>query len=224
MIGQRFGKLIVIERSRKSNGDAAWLCQCDCGGTILATTSGLNKKDNTSCGCLKGSGRTLKDITGEVFSNLTVLKREGTSGAQTTWLCECTCGKKRIVQRSNLILGKVISCGCITLSMKSIIERLYNKVKYNAEIKREISFTLNLEEFQTLVLSDCYYCGTGPSLTFKTKKEKIKYGGIDRMINEEGYYINNCVPCCWHCNNMKNHFSYQDFINKVHLIAQKHPL
>ena len=53
---QRFGRLIVQEKStnRNKNGEVLWVCQCDCGNTTTATTGSLRKgsKGKRSCGCL----------------------------------------------------------------------------------------------------------------------------------------------------------------------------
>ena len=50
LTGQRFGRLVVIERAGSRYGHSAWLCKCDCGNTIVATASNL-KGRTTSCGC-----------------------------------------------------------------------------------------------------------------------------------------------------------------------------
>lgn len=59
LIGQRFGKLTVIERSgsriryNSDSGKAArWRCRCDCGNEIIADGWSLKCGDNVSCGCM----------------------------------------------------------------------------------------------------------------------------------------------------------------------------
>lgn len=55
----------------------------------------------------------LKDITGQKFGRLTVLRREGkNSSEQATWRCLCECGKETVVAGSTLRAGTVVSCGC----------------------------------------------------------------------------------------------------------------
>lgn len=56
LIGQRFGRLIVIERGKKPE-DAArparyWYCRCDCGKTTNTNTHLLLNGEVRSCGCL----------------------------------------------------------------------------------------------------------------------------------------------------------------------------
>ena len=61
LTGMRFGKLTVLsqaESSRSESGKSVrrWLCQCDCGNTIITTRQNLRKGDTRSCGCLKTQG------------------------------------------------------------------------------------------------------------------------------------------------------------------------
>lgn len=57
---------------------------------------------------------TYKDLTGQKFGRLTVLKRaDNGKNKQSYWLCLCDCGNKKIVRRDSLISNKTISCGCL---------------------------------------------------------------------------------------------------------------
>lgn len=50
-VGSRYGKLVVLERVRRSR-HLEWLCQCDCGNTKIIRGSNLRTKGTKSCGCL----------------------------------------------------------------------------------------------------------------------------------------------------------------------------
>ena len=52
LIGQRFGRLTVVERDGTDGKNALWLCHCDCGRTTRSTTSHLRSGHSQSCGCL----------------------------------------------------------------------------------------------------------------------------------------------------------------------------
>lgn len=53
LIGQRFGRLTVIERTEVGkSGVAFWSCQCDCGRSVIAPTADLKRGHTKSCGCL----------------------------------------------------------------------------------------------------------------------------------------------------------------------------
>ncbi|MBQ6867210.1 MAG: hypothetical protein IJO16_00865 [Clostridia bacterium] len=51
-IGNRFGKLTVIEYAGKTKGVHRWKCRCDCGKTIIAAQNSLQSGHTRSCGCL----------------------------------------------------------------------------------------------------------------------------------------------------------------------------
>lgn len=73
MVGQRFGKLKVIKRDGASNnGQAKWMCQCDCGNTITVLGPSLRGGKTKSCGCLLPVDQQVKDVHRHVKENLTI--------------------------------------------------------------------------------------------------------------------------------------------------------
>lgn len=109
LIGRKFGKLTVIEKTEKlKNNSIMWKCKCECGGTISASTRDLKQGRIKSCGCLK---KERYDLNGQKFGKLTVLKSES-CGSHRTFLCQCECGNKVSVRGDSLKSGKTISCGC----------------------------------------------------------------------------------------------------------------
>lgn len=53
LIGQRFGRLVVIERAENGkDGRVRWLCKCDCGNNKIVIGKLLLHGDTKSCGCL----------------------------------------------------------------------------------------------------------------------------------------------------------------------------
>lgn len=69
LIGQKFGKLEVVEEmpQRSPYGDVLWKCKCDCGNTTVASTSSLTKLHKHSCGCSNSKGNA------KIYSILTEL-------------------------------------------------------------------------------------------------------------------------------------------------------
>jgi hypothetical protein len=52
LTGQRFGKLVVIERAhRPDSARAFWTCRCDCGTVAVKMGKYLLSGDTSSCGC-----------------------------------------------------------------------------------------------------------------------------------------------------------------------------
>lgn len=61
--------------------------------------------------CTMGANRNLKELTGQVFGNLTVLRRAGSEKRRcATWLCRCTCGQEVVVRSDRLRGGRKKSC------------------------------------------------------------------------------------------------------------------
>ena len=59
LIGQRFGKLVVTNRSQKKNksGQYYWICECDCGSkNIEIDGHNLISRGTISCGCIRSKG------------------------------------------------------------------------------------------------------------------------------------------------------------------------
>lgn len=55
----------------------------------------------------------IKDITGQTFGRLTVIKHAGfDSNRHSLWLCKCQCGNEKVISNANL--GRnTFSCGCL---------------------------------------------------------------------------------------------------------------
>ncbi len=62
LVGQKFGKLIVLFEKGKSSGHITWQCRCDCGNEIVVTTNSLRTGSTSSCGCYR------KKVTKEKFT------------------------------------------------------------------------------------------------------------------------------------------------------------
>lgn len=52
LTGQRFGRLVVLERNFTYKKAAYWICQCDCGTKKTIQSSHLRSGATKSCGCL----------------------------------------------------------------------------------------------------------------------------------------------------------------------------
>lgn len=118
LTGQRFGKLVVLERAENQGTKTRWKCRCDCGNIVIKVGSNLKNGDTQSCGCFrnqKTSERSLKDLTNQKFGMLTVLKRVENVGKNTMWLCKCDCGNETVTCGGRLVSGTTKSCGCLKL-------------------------------------------------------------------------------------------------------------
>ncbi|MCD8355067.1 MAG: transcriptional regulator [Clostridia bacterium] len=112
LVGQRFGRLVVVEKTEKrsKNRYVIWRCQCDCGNIVETTRNKLLSGNTTSCGCAKTP--PLKDWIGKRFGRLEVLTYVGKDRGCHMWRCRCDCGKVIETRQSNLQSGCTTSCGC----------------------------------------------------------------------------------------------------------------
>lgn len=54
LIGQKFGRLTVIEQAKRNkHRDIKWLCLCDCGNEKIIIGYSLTSNCTKSCGCLR---------------------------------------------------------------------------------------------------------------------------------------------------------------------------
>lgn len=52
LLGQKFGRLTVIERMpNNAKNQAVWKCQCDCGNVVIVASGHLRSGHTQSCGC-----------------------------------------------------------------------------------------------------------------------------------------------------------------------------
>lgn len=113
LTGQTFNNLTVIRKADNQNGQKTmWICKCACGAETTASTTDLKSGHKKSCGCRKKRPNA-KDLTGQRFGRLTVIKRNGTNQhRRAIWRCKCDCGKYTNVNAPDLLSGNTKSCGC----------------------------------------------------------------------------------------------------------------
>lgn len=92
----------------------------------------------------------------------------------------------------------------------SEIKEVWRNVQRNAFLKKNL-FMLSQQDFEKLVIQPCYYCGF---------YSNYKFIGIDRIDNNKGYILNNCVPACSMCNMMKSANHPIAFLDKIDLICK----
>lgn len=92
------------------------------------------------------------------------------------------------------------------IRMKESLKGRYGTYRLHAS-ERGLTFDLTLEEFSTITSQKCHYCNE-----FTINKN---YCGVDRVRNNEGYSLTNCVPCCTMCNLMKHTHNQQEWIEHM---------
>lgn len=57
-------------------------------------------------------GKPLNNLQGFRFGSLTVLQLGKSHGNGAVWLCQCNCGTQKEIRASDMVQGKINSCGC----------------------------------------------------------------------------------------------------------------
>lgn len=64
IVGERFGRLVAIERLGTKSKSVIWRCRCDCGNETSVSLSNLRSGHTTSCGCAKREAQ--QDVSARV--------------------------------------------------------------------------------------------------------------------------------------------------------------
>lgn len=110
----KFGHLTVLERVESDRqGNAQWLCSCDCGKTAKVRAAFL-RKGQIVCSkqCELNPARQIKDISKKVFGELTAIKHIGMNKqGKALWLFKCSCGNDITVPSDRVLNSNMATCG-----------------------------------------------------------------------------------------------------------------
>ena len=143
-INNIYGKLTVIKEGPTKNGRKYWICQCECGNTIVTQGTFLRLGKTTSCGCnQKNHARQLGyakalDLKNQKFNLLTPLEptlERKHKGHSIVWKCKCDCGNICYVSATDIKNGNIKSCGCLKSIGENKIEKILqeNNIKYQKQ-------------------------------------------------------------------------------------------
>ena len=174
IIGQKFGKLTVIEYIKTiKKGGRIFLCLCDCGNTREVRYATLNFGDVTHCGCRTQEQyeALTKDMTGQKIGKYIVIRRAEKPEYSTKkktgayWVCKCECGKINVLYGRDLRDGSTKSCGCDRAEQTAIRTRKYEPWYRSAKTVFKQTYSdgnLTMEDFLRLSSQNCFYCGVEP--------------------------------------------------------------
>jgi hypothetical protein len=188
---------------------------------------------------MKRSAYGYRELAGLEFGYWTVLSDGKVINKNRTVPAQCKCGTTRDVLLQSLVRGKSLSCGCVAASLSSnrLLKKpiafklrpgesarnsLLSSYKHHA-VKRGLTWEIDLELFEQLTKSNCFYCGAEPSRVQKTgyRTGVYIYNGIDRINNSLGYDPVNVVSCCKNCNFAKNNMTITEFKDWATRIAER---
>ena len=168
------------------------------------------------------------DLEGERFGKLiatNVMVRR--ASGKLVRFCKCDCGEPTEVPTARLTSGHTKSCGCLKKDFRKLPlgvaarNEVLDNYKRGAK-NRGYTWNISDELFDRLVEGNCWYCSVPPSTTRASRRDtgSFTYNGIDRVNNQYGYEIGNCVSCCSICNQMKMSMGYKDFVLHIRRIEK----
>lgn len=178
------------------------------------------------------------NIIGQKFGKLTVISMRSDRGRsnQIMYDCKCDCGNNHITSGESIRSGKSKSCGCNRKNppnkendrIFAVWKQLYKSTIEKRNKKKYATITdIELNDFILLSKSNCFYCGSEPlnkaiDRYRKTNEERcaVAYNGLDRIDSNFGYFKDNVVTCCKHCNTAKNTMTKEGFLKWVKKIYE----
>ena len=159
------------------------------------------------------------NISGQVFGELTVLKRIGSKSTSqvkkslsSLYLCRCSCGNTAEVMRIRLVQGSKASCGCqfktCWKGYGEISGTYWSHLKKQAAA-RNLSFSITIDHVWGLFLNQDGRCAlSGEKLVFG----KNQTASLDRIDSKIGYEIDNVQWLHKVINIMKSNLNQESFV------------
>lgn len=141
-----------------------------------------------------------KDLTGERFGRLVVIRESGRKNRHVAWLCRCDCGVEVVVTSGNLRSGNTQSCGCLSRELKTT-HGCWHKTwydSYDAMMRRcghrEGASEHNLNYYRDRGITVCELWQKSPLAFGEWLLAHGWHQGlqIDRIDNNQGYCPENC--------------------------------
>ena len=130
--------------SKRKNNHVVWECKCKlCGNLFTATSDSIKRGSKKSCGCLakqvakkmgQSKAKNLLDYNFDFLEPLKPTKKR--QCGKIIWQCRCKiCNSIFESNASDILSGKVQSCGCLKSKKEKKIKDILNKhsIKYFSE-------------------------------------------------------------------------------------------
>lgn len=116
--------------------------------------------------------------------------------------CKLWFPKNKMANRGN-------SLACVTCESNKPNNK-FTKLKYRAK-SEGFEWNLTYKDFMLFWGKPCTYCNS-----------EIKTIGLDKIIPNLGYTLDNVVSCCHPCNRGKTDGTVKEFLDRCETIAKKH--
>lgn len=172
----------------------------------------------------------LRDLTGQKFNRLLIIKRAGSNEhKKALWLCRCDCGEIITAIGSEMLSGHTNSCGCLRSERVVEVNSKHGEAKKTLEYRTWQNIKTRCSNPQT----DGYhrYGGRGISVCDRWKDSFENFledmgrcpigKTIERKDNDMGYDPDNCKWASRKCqsrNKSNNH--HVTFKGRAQIIAE----
>jgi len=144
----------------------------------------------------------VKDLTGQVFTRLTVIAYVERRRGISVWRCLCSCGNEKIASMDNLNRGYTKSCGCLKFEyIHNQKNRLIHGMKHTTlytvwqNMNRRCSdpTTKSYKDYGARGIKVCKKWRNAAGF-FDDMKDSWRPGlTIERVNNDLGYNKDNCI-------------------------------
>jgi glycerol-3-phosphate cytidylyltransferase/D-beta-D-heptose 7-phosphate kinase/D-beta-D-heptose 1-phosphate adenosyltransferase len=229
-VGKKYGELFIKDAYfvyKSGKVLTYYICLCKCGNEFHVLNNHL--KSSQDCGCV-----SCNEIIGNKYGFLTVLgPAENTKFKKFLFLCDC--GKEHIAVISDVIRGKIKSCGHVNVikdkenskfkGVGDIPSCFWHKILYGAR-QRNISVEITLQQIWDLYLKQnklCALSGIPIYFAYSAKTINDTTASLDRIDSSKNYTIDNIQWIHKHVNTMKMAFDEKYFISICNKINNRHP-
>lgn len=127
LTGKVYGELTVVEMLYNYQEKGRTYCRCinERKEEIIVRQDALQSGSTKTVYGSRNKGR-LKDLTGQIFGRLMVVKmtNKHAQNGSIIWACKCSCGNNCEVSAGDLLRGRIVSCGCS-------VQEYYDSISYN---------------------------------------------------------------------------------------------
>ncbi len=225
--GKVVGKWTLVSQTRRY-----WECRCVCGAVRSVSKGNLKSGGSLGCfDCSRSVSSTLLE-PGTLWGKWLILGSCKDSKARRVMAVCTKCGREKSVLENSIRSGRSTQCSTCgnrekaqglrkTLAQRAAATK-YNSYR-NGAFDRDISWSLSFDDFAALIFRNCHYCGSPPETIYTVKDERghVAHSGVDRVDNNVGYTVDNCVPCCRFCNIAKGTYDVHTFVARCYRVVNK---
>lgn len=216
-LGAKYNNWTIIstEKYKLYGTQTGVLVQCDCGAKKIISATYLFGKRGNGCMNCRVQRQTVDVKIGSTYGDWTVLSLDKDP---TKVIARCKCGKDTILVKYYLINKRTKSC--VDCSNKNKFQGIgdlslgYFTQTLQGAKKRNLEFTVTIQELWDLFLKQCGKCAlSGDLITLSKCKSKIKQtASLDRINSKKGYVIDNVQWVHKDVNRMKMDINEDEFI------------